>query len=99
MKRNEVTVKILTDMGWKPTHSNLFNLDKIVFNLQNLNYWKYLRCRVDDSKIYEEKEFGMCSTYMVRYKHEYFEVSRDNKTWQSIMVRNVKVDSRCIYAD
>ena len=56
MKRSEVTVEILRDMGWRPTHSNLFNLEKIVFNLQDLDYWKYLRCRVDDSKTYEEKE-------------------------------------------
>ena len=89
MKRSEVTVEILKDMGWKPTHSNLFNLEKIVFNLQNCDYWKYLRCRVDDSKVYEEKEFGMCSTYMVQFHREYFEVSADKKTWRPMMYRDI----------
>ena len=86
-------------MGWRPTHSNLYNLEKIVFNLQDTDCWKYLRCRVDDSKVYEEKEFGMCSTYMIRYKYEYFEVSRDNKTWEPVMVRNVEVGKNCLWAE
>lgn len=99
MKRSEVTVEILKNMGWRPTHSNLFNLEKIVFNLQDLDYWKYLRCRVDDSKIYEEKEFGMCSTYVVAYKYEYFEVSENGKTWRPIMVRDIEVGRRCTWAE
>ena len=99
MKRSEVTTEILRNMGWNPTDRNDLRLKDIVFNLQENDYWKFLRCRVDDSKVYEEKEFGMCSTYMVKYHREYFEVSADKKNWHSVMYRDIEFNRYCIYAD
>ena len=99
MKRSEVTVDILSKMGWTPTDRNQLRLKDIVFNLQENDDWKYLRCRIDDNKVYEEKEFGMCSTYMVQSHREYFEVSTDKKTWYSVMYRYIEFNRYCVYAD
>ena len=99
MKREEVTSKILADMGFEPTDRDQLRLKDIVFNLQENEYWRFLRLRIDDSKVYEEKEFGMCSTYMVQSHKEYFEVSSDKKTWYPVMYRYVEFNRYCTWAE
>ena len=98
MKREEVTPKILRDMGFKPT-KDYEKLDDIVFNLQENEYWKYLRLRTDENNIYSEKEYGMCSTYKIFMKREYFEVSSDKKIWHSVMYRYVEFKRVCVWAE
>ena len=99
MKRSELTVEIMKDRGWEPTDRNQLRLKDIVYNIQNNEYWKYLRCTTDKDHVYTGKEFGMCSTYEI-YKHEEFlEVSTDKKTWHKIASRLVEFNRRCLYAD
>ena len=99
MKRSELTVAIMRDRGFKPVDPNNLRLKDIVFNIQeNLKYWKFLRLtRTDD--IYTDTEFGMCSTYEIRMKKEYLEVSQDGKKWDKVAYRYVEVGRICLYAD
>lgn len=101
MKRTELTSQAMKDMGWKPLDPNDLRIKDIVFNIQARNddgswFWK-LRC-VDGRK-FTRTEFGMCSTYDVTYKKEYLEVSADGTSWNAVAERDVRVGSRCVYAD
>lgn len=96
MKRSELTIKAMEDRGFKACPD--FRLKDIVFNIQENEYWKYLRMTTDDG-YYVGTEFGMCSTYEVRSKKEYLEVSQDNKKWYRVAYRYVEVSRRCLYAD
>lgn len=98
MKREEVTTKILRDMGFRVTR-DYEKLDDIVFNLQENDYWRFLRLRTDENKTYSEKEYGMCSTYEVFEHPEYFEVSSDKKKWYPVMVRLVEYKRVCVWAE
>lgn len=98
MKRSELTVDIMEDRGFRPVNANDLRLKDIVFNIQNSEYWKFLRL-TKDNDTYTEKEFCMCSTYEVYMKKEYLEVSEDKKTWYKVAYRFVEVHRRCVYAD
>ena len=99
MKRGELTVKIMEDKGWQPTDRNELRLKDIVFNIQNNEEWKHLRCRIDSNETYSETEFGMCSTYEVYLHKEFLEVSSDNVEWFPVAFRFVEFNRRCKYAD
>jgi hypothetical protein len=99
MKRSELTTEIMKDRGFKPVNSNNLRLKDIVFNIQENEYWKYLRCRIDKSEVYTTKEFGMCSTYEIRMWREYLEYSTDNVTWFPVAYRYIEFNRYCTYAD
>ena len=99
MKRSELTVKAMEERRFYATNPNELRLKDIVFNIQENESWKYLRCRTDERETYSEKEFGMCSTYEVYFHKEYLEYSTDNKTWHPVAFRYVEFNRRCTYAD
>ena len=98
MKRSELTTQIMKDRKWEALNPDEFNLEDIVFNVKENEDWKYLRC-VQSDGTYSEEEYGMCSTYRVYYKKEYFEVSPDKVTWFRLAERPIEVNRVCIYAD
>lgn len=96
MKRSELTVEKMFNMGWRNEHPCL-TIEKIVDYIKSYKY-PYLRCTMDDN-IHSYDDFGMCSTYRVYYKIEYLEASFDNRTWKKIAWRKVETNRNCIYAD
>ena len=99
MKRSELTVAIMKDRGWIPTDPNQLRLKDIVFNIQECEEWRHLRCTTDTSEVYSDMEYNMCSTYKVLMHKEYLEVSTDNKKWFKIAYRFVVFNKVCTYAD
>ena len=102
MKRQELTTKAMEDMGWSSVNPGDLAIKDIVFNIQEKNddgtyFWK-LRCVYADG-FYDTTEFGMCSTYKVRNKKEYLEVSVDGKHWNAVASRYIEVARTCVYAD
>lgn len=101
MKRSELTSKTMADMGWRATDRNNLPMKDIVHNIQSKNedgswFWKL---RTVKSRPFTKDEFGMCSTYEVKYVREYLEVSDNGKKWYDVAERDVEVGRRCIYAD
>jgi len=99
MKRSELTTAIMNDRGWIPTDPNQLRLKDIVFNIKECDLWKFLRCTVDESQVYEGMEFNMCSTYKTFKHKEYLEVSSDNKKWFKVAYRFKIFNRVCVYAD
>ena len=98
MKRSELTVKAMRDMGWIAVNDEP-NIKDIVFNIQENEYWRYLKCEKDMSERYVTKEFGMCSTYEVKFVYEYLSVSADKVKWFKVAKRPVEISRYCTYAD
>lgn len=96
MKRSELTVQAMKDRGFEPCKD--YRLKDVVFNIQENEYWKYLQMSTTE-EVYVETEYGMCSTYEVRLKREYLEVSADKKTWYPVAYRYKEVSRTCLYAD
>lgn len=96
MKRSELTIEKMFNMGWRNEHPCL-TIEKIVDYIKSYKY-PYLRCTMDDD-IHSYDDFGMCSTYRVYYKIEYLEASFDKRTWKKIAWRKVETNRNCIYAD
>ena len=99
MKRSELTTAIMRDRGFYPVDSDNYRLKDIVFNIQENEYWKYLRCRVDKSSRYSHTLYQMCATYEVYTHKEYLEYSSDKITWYPVAYRFVEYGRRCVYAD
>ena len=98
MKRSELTVKILEDRCFYPTNPNDLRLKDIVFNIQENEHWRYLRCTTSP-EVYTDIEHGMCSTYKIYLHKEYLEVSDDGVKWYAVAFRYVEFNRSCIYAD
>ena len=102
MKRSELTRKKMEDMGWKATNKDC-DLEDIVYNIKvkdtdGTYIWTYLRC-TKSANSFTKTEFGMCSTYEIRYKWETLEVSVDKINWYEVAKRIIEVGRRCTYAD
>ena len=92
----------MRNMGWVSIDKDL-DLADIVNNIKakddnGIYLWKYLKCTKSDTT-FTRTEFNMCSTYKNYYKTEILEFSNDNKHWKSVAKRDLKVGSRCLYAD
>ena len=101
MKRSELTVDAMKNMGWRATDRNELPIKDIVYNIQQKNedgswFWKL---RTHKSRTFTKDDWGMCSTYRVTYVREYLEVSGDGKKWYDVAERDVEIGRRCIYAD
>ena len=102
MKRSELTSKAMADMGWRAMDRNNLPMKDIVFNIQSKNedgswFWKL---RTSKSRPFTKDEFGMCSTYEVKYVREYLEVMDSySKKWYDIAERDVEIGRKCVYAD
>ena len=99
MKRSELTLKAMEDMGWEEVKPRTEPLIKDVVSAIKDDFYKYLRCTLDKNHTWERDSFGMCSTYRVTYCYEYLEVSLDNKEWWKVAKRWHELGRRCIYAD
>lgn len=102
MKRSELTVKAMEDMGWVEVEARKEPLIKDIVCYIKDGFYKYLRCTVDKSRGAETRtcdDFEMCATYRVQQHREFLEVSEDNVTWYRVAKRWVETARWCIYAD
>ena len=102
MTRTELTRKAFEDMGWKSIDMTM-DTEDIVYNIKAKDadgqyLWKNLKC-TKGNKTRERDDWGMCSTYRVRYRNEILEVSADGEKFYPVAERFVEVGRQCIYAD
>ena len=99
MKRSELSVKAMENMGWEEVVSREEPLIKDVVSAIKSYFYKYLRCTIDKSKRWEEIDYTMCSTYVGTYCYEYLEASLDNKEWFKVAKRKHLLSHSCKYSE
>lgn len=99
MKRSELTVKAMEDRGWTEVKPRTEPLIKDIVCCIKDGFYKYLRCTVDESYTWAEREYNMCSTYEHSFCYEYLEVSLDNATWYRVAKRKHELGRRCVWAE
>lgn len=99
MKRSELTVKAMEEMGWEEVAPRTEPLIKDIVCAIKDGFYKYLRCAIDKSRTWTETDFEICATYKVSYCWEYLEFSLDNVEWHRVAKRPHQISRWCVYAD
>lgn len=98
MKRSELTGKALREMGFRKADEvyGLINLDNIaeIIKTRPFQYKEGVRT-------YKDKEFGMCSTYLVTYRVDeiFCQVDGADGKFVKMLERDVPISKGCVYAD